>query len=301
VGRILVAPISFGLGDLVVSLPAIQALVAEGRIRGDEVWLVTRSASQSLLAQRILGLAGCIEEEALVVGAGDRHIDLRDHPIQRDHWWGSSAFEDAYGPLGINDILARICADARIPVDLAAPEPLTSQPRHELAGTVLLVHETDGPNKVWPSERWAIVARELRACGTDVRQVTRGESSPAMAGTSTPVVVASTPGDAVDVLTGCRAVIGVDTGLTHIAVQQGTPTVTVCRQRSVYMRPWPHVRVLRGGRCTDSCTEMEDRYAYHERVNLAGFQPTPWRCPAGAPCLDEATPAQALALLFELL
>ena len=41
------APISFGLGDLVVSLPIIQALIADGRGRGDETWLVARSDSQA--------------------------------------------------------------------------------------------------------------------------------------------------------------------------------------------------------------------------------------------------------------
>jgi hypothetical protein len=301
VGRVLVAPISFGLGDLVVSLPAIQALVGESRTCGPDVWLVARSASQAMLAPRIAGLAGCVPEDALAVGSTDRHVDLRDHPIQRDHWWGSTAFEDAYGPLGINDILARIAEDAGITVDLARPEPLTSVPRPELGGTVLLVHETDGPNKAWPAERWAAVAAALRADGIDVRQVTRAEPSPVMAETGIPVVVAPTPGDAVDVLTGCRAVIGVDTGLTHIAVQQGTPTVTMCRQRSVYMRPWAHTRALRGSECTDACADAEARYAYHDRVSLQGFQPTAWRCPAGAPCLGEATPANVLALLRELL
>jgi hypothetical protein len=300
-GRVFVAPISFGLGDLVVSLPAVQALVADARGRDDDVWLVARSTSQSLLAARIPGLAGCVTEDALVLGPDDRHLDLRDHPIQRDHWWGSAAFEDAFGALGINDILARICEDAGIHADFARPEPLTSQPRHDLAGTVLLVHETDAPNKMWPADRWARVASELRADAIDVRQVTRGDASPVMRGTGIPVVVAPTPGDAVDVLTGCRAVIGVDTGLTHIAVQQGTPTVTLCRQHGVYMRPWAHCRALRGGPCTDACAEAEARSAYHDRVSLRGFEPTPWRCPSGAPCLDDATPAQALALLRELL
>ncbi len=40
-----------------------------------------------------------------------RFVDLRDHPLQRDHWWGSAEFEAAFGRLSINDILARICAD----------------------------------------------------------------------------------------------------------------------------------------------------------------------------------------------
>ncbi len=38
-----VAAISFGLGDLVVSLPAVQALIVQGRQDGDETWLVARS------------------------------------------------------------------------------------------------------------------------------------------------------------------------------------------------------------------------------------------------------------------
>ena len=53
--RVYVAPISFGLGDLVVSLPAIQALIAQGRHHGDETWLVARSAAQARLAERIDG------------------------------------------------------------------------------------------------------------------------------------------------------------------------------------------------------------------------------------------------------
>ena len=60
--RVYVAPISFGLGDLVVSLPAIQALIAQGRHDGDETWLVTRSVAQARLADRIAGLTGWVDE-----------------------------------------------------------------------------------------------------------------------------------------------------------------------------------------------------------------------------------------------
>ncbi len=31
------------------------------------------------------------------VQRGDRLIDLRDHPLQRDYWWGSAAFEAGVG------------------------------------------------------------------------------------------------------------------------------------------------------------------------------------------------------------
>ena len=300
--RILVAPVSFGLGDLVVSLPAVQALIEEGQQRGNETWLVARSHSQVLLASRIAGLSGCVHEASLPAPeAGDQFIDLRDHPLQRDFWWGSPAFEDTFGPLNINDILARICADLGIAADFSRPVPLRVWPRPELEHSVLLVTETDGPSKAWPSQRWASLAQSLDDAGLEVRQVTRGDTRAETATTGVPQVPAPTPGDAVDVLSSCRAVVGVDTGLTHIAVQQGTPTLTICRHGSVYARPWSHCRVLRGGPCTGECKDAEAAYAYHDRVSLRGFEPQPWTCPSGATCLDQAEVEHAVALLLGLL
>ena len=127
--RVYVAPISFGLGDLAVSLPAIQALIAQGRHLGDEIWLVARSAAQARLAGRIDGLAGWVEEEAFDRDGHDgRLVDLRDHPLQRDWWWGSPEFEDAFGTLSINEILCRICADFGIDADFTRPIPLDRVP-----------------------------------------------------------------------------------------------------------------------------------------------------------------------------
>ena len=58
--RRFIAPVSFGLGDLVVSLPVVQAAVTAGGCSGTETWLVTRSHSQAALAERIGGLAGTV-------------------------------------------------------------------------------------------------------------------------------------------------------------------------------------------------------------------------------------------------
>ena len=298
--RVLVAPISFGLGDLVVSLPAIQALCV-GRRRAEETWLLARSPAQTRLAPRITGLAGCVDEDSFHPDDCDRLVDLRDHPVQRDFWWGSAEFEAAFGRLDINDILQRICTDMGIEADFSRPVPLDARPRPELGDCVLLVTETDGEDKNWPAERWAAVAAGLVAMGLEVRQVTRSGCSSAMRATGITELPVPTPGDAVDVLTSCRAVVGVDTGLTHIAVQQGTPTVHICRRGSVYFRPWDHCRVLRGDRCTPECLAAESAYAYNERVSLRGWRPEPRACPSGSPCLGRATPARALALLGELL
>jgi Glycosyltransferase family 9 (heptosyltransferase) len=300
--RVLLAPVSFGLGDLVVSLPVAQALIEQGQRRGDQTWLVARAESQALLAPRIGGLSGCVYETSLgAAEPGDQYIDLRDHPLQRDFWWGSPEFEDRFGPLNINDILGRICTDFGIAADFSRPVPLDARPRAELAESVLLVTETDGPSKVWSAQRWAALARLLEDTGLQVRQVTRGHASTDMAATGIPEVPTPTPGDAVDALTSCRAVVGIDTGLTHIAVQQGTPTLTICRHGSVYMRPWSHCRVLRGRPCTAECTDAEAAYAYHDRVSLQGFEPQAWLCPSEARCLEQAGVEDAVALLLELL
>jgi hypothetical protein len=282
--RVFVAPVSRGLGDLVVSLPAAQAFIDEGRRGGNETWLVARSPSQALLAARVAGLTGYVHEGDHESGkAGDRFVDLRDHPLQRDFWWGSPVFEATFGPLNINEILSRICADLGVAADFSRPVPLVAYPRPELEGSVLLVTETDGPWKTWPSQRWPALAGRLQDAGFPVRQVARHRPRAGMATTGIPVVV------------------GVDTGLTHIAVQQGIPTVTICRRGSMYPRPWGHSRVLRGGACTGECTEAEAAYAHNDRISLQGFDPPAWTCPSRAICLEQAGVEEAVALLRELL
>ncbi len=296
-GKTLLAPVSYGLGDLVVSLPAVQALVAEDA----PVWLVARAPSQRLLAERIEGLAGVVDEATFTRRAGDRYIDLREHPLQRDFWWGSAEFEAKFGLMNINVILERICTDLGVNADFSRPIPLAARPRSDLDHTVLFVHETDGVTKSWPADRWAEMAALLRADGHDVAQVTRGNGSSPLDDLGIPALVASTPPEAVDVLSGCRAVIGVDTGLTHIAVQQGTPTVTICRRTSVYVRPWRHSAALRGSNCTDLCREEEASYAYNRVVSLRNFRVVSRGCPSQSACLAETRPDEAAALLREIL
>jgi hypothetical protein len=300
VPRVYVAPISFGLGDLVVSLPIVQALIADSRRRGDETWLVARSASQARLAERITGLAGYVDEETFSRVSGvDRVVDLRDHPIQRDHWWGSPEFEAAVGPLDINQILDRIATDFGIDADFSAPTPLLSSPVPGLDRTVLLVTETDGPAKAWPATKWESLAAQLRR-RFDVRRVTRAVAIGEVDPPSVPALPVPNPGAAVDALSSCRGVIGIDTGLTHIAVQQRTPTVTICRHGSVYFRPWFHTRALRGAPCDAACSAQEQASAYNERVSLRGFQWQPRTCPSGQRCLAELQVEQAVRLFDEL-
>jgi hypothetical protein len=288
VQRNYVAPISFGLGDLVVSLPAIQGLIAQARAIDAETWLVTRSDVQARLADRVAGLAGWVDDACFDRNACDgRFFDLRDHPLQRDWWWGSPAFQEEFGTLTINDILERICTDLGVPADFTRPERLTACPRPEVAGSVLLVIETDGAPKQWSVGHWQSLADALRTRGLDPRVVTRE--------------VAPSIGDAVDMLSAARAVVGIDTGLTHVAVQQGTPTVTICRPPAIYFRSWPQTRAVIGDRCDDACIAAEQAYAYNSRVDLRGFEWQPRPCPVDGRCLTAVQPSAVLKALESML
>jgi Glycosyltransferase family 9 (heptosyltransferase) len=302
VSRVYVAPVSFGLGDLVVSLPAIQALIKQGRQQGDETWLVARSVAQERLAGRIAGLAGWVDEQAFDRDShGARVVDLRDHPLQRDWWWGSVEFENAFGALSINDILGRICADFGIDADFARPMPLIACPRPEYNSSVLLVTESDGPTKEWSTVHWKSLANDIRARGLDVRLVTRDEAAPEMRALGLAEASAPSPGDALDVLGAATAVIGIDTGLTHLAVQQGTPTVTICRAPAVFFRPWPHARAVVGDPCDDACIAADNDRAYNDRVDLRGLRWQPRVCPVGGRCLDSVRPENVLGALDDVL
>jgi hypothetical protein len=298
-GRSYIAPISFGLGDLIVSLPAIQASITENH--PGATWLIARSDGQAALASRIDGLGGCVREAAFDVARADgRVIDLRDHRLQRDYWWGSPEFDEAVGPLSINEILGRICADFGVPADFSQPVPLLARRRPEVSDAVLFVTESES-TKRWPPERWADLASELRACGHDVRMITRREPASEMSDIGIDAIRAPTPCDAIDLLGSCRAVAGIDTGFTHIAAQQGTPTVGIYRNRAVYFRPWPHCRAIVGDQCDESCRAVERDYAYNARVGNPAAEWQPRSCPVGARCLQAVHPADVLDALRELL
>lgn len=299
VRRRFIAPVSFGLGDLVISLPVVQAAVNADRCSDGETWLVTRSQSQAALAERVSGLAGTVAEGDAAINP-ETYIDLRDHPLQRDHWWGTPEFFAAYGHCSINEIIAQIGADFGVVGDFSEPFPLEAQARPDAEGLVLFVAETDGAAKRWAPERWVGLANELGRQGLDVAVVTRDAGGNALVDCGLAGVVAATPGEAVDLFSACRAVVGVDTGLTHIAAQQRTPTITLSRKPAVYFRDWDHTRLVTGSACDPLCQRAERAYAYNRRVDLTGEHPVPRVCPAKARCLDAIEPVSVLRALGEL-
>jgi len=144
---------------------------------------------------------------------------------------------------------------ARLPVPVLASATAPGRP------CVALVHGSSRADKQWPHPHWLELARRLDAAGCSVALLhgtdAEQQRSEAMAREMPNAVV--WPRLALDALTdalaACAGVIGVDSGLSHIAVALDLPHVQIynfdtawrtgpighAHQRSVYAAPAPSV------------------------------------------------------------
>lgn len=129
---------------------------------------------------------------------------------------------------------------------------------------VALVHGSSRADKQWPADYWLALAARLDATGHDVALLhgtdAEQQRSEALARGMDHAVVwpRLALDDLVDALAGCAGVIGVDSGLSHIAVALDLPHVQLYnfdtawrtgplerpRQRSVFARPTPDVQAV---------------------------------------------------------
>ena len=99
----------------------------------------------------------------------------------------------------------------------------------------VLLHATSRADKLWPVPHWIELGQALEDAG--VRSIVpwgndeeRSRSDRIAAGLRHAAVPPKAPlGGVVGLLTGAQAVIGVDTGLTHLAAALGTPVVALFR------------------------------------------------------------------------
>jgi heptosyltransferase I len=155
-----------------------------------------------------------------------------------------------------------LCARA---LGYAVPQPLRFGLRaqgqaHGPAKTVCLVHGSSREDKCWPQSHWLELGRRLIAQGFEIALPHGGdaerERSEAIArelGAQAQVWPRLDLGALADRMAGCAGVIGVDSGLSHIAVALDLPHVQIynfdtawrtgplgsARQRAVYAQPTP--------------------------------------------------------------
>jgi heptosyltransferase I len=97
----------------------------------------------------------------------------------------------------------------------------------------VLLHATSRADKLWPIERWVQLGRELEARGLRCSlpsgsAVERSRSEQIAAALGSPLVPELMPlAGMAQLLARAAAVIGVDTGLTHLAAALGVPVVAL--------------------------------------------------------------------------
>lgn len=269
------APISLGLGDLMVSLPALQALIATGV----PTFLVSRSPMQEGLEDRISGLAGVVREvdfDPSKLSKEDVFYNLRNHPLQTDYIWGMGEFESRYPGYKITQVLMGICEDFGIDADYSQLLQLPFNRREEVQDTVVFVPGSAGIVKCWPVFHWLELAERLKSRGIKCAVVGEPDRSTivesclenGLGHVETPTIT-----DALDVLSSSRCVVAVDTGLMHVAVQQRVPTVSLFRYNVMFQRDYSHVRSLSAPRCPQECTDIEYGGEPNKVVSYDSFEP----------------------------
>jgi hypothetical protein len=286
-----IAPISWGLGDLVISLPVIQALVDQGV----STYLVVHSRLHVGLAQRMTGLKGVItEDEYQRLDLLHSYVNLREHPLQQELWWGSLQYYEKFADKRINDLLSTICSDFGIAANLNKLIPLAINRKDLGPRTIIFIPGSDGDFKCWPTSHWLVVADILRDAGWRVIVLGQPDVSKAVIELIGKIEWFDTPGicDALDIISSGCGVIGVDTGLMHLAAHQLIPTIGLFRQRPVYWRPYEHCfKVEAAFPCDQACHAAALACSNQDITSFVDYQPQSWSCAR----LDEANCMQSLS------
>lgn len=115
----------------------------------------------------------------------------------------------------------------------AADTPTQLVPDGTPGPTAVLLTATSREDKLWPEERWAALGRELRGhglhCLLPAGSSAERERAARIAGQIPDAVVMPPAGlrELAGHLSAARLVVGVDTGLVHLAAALGRPTVAL--------------------------------------------------------------------------
>jgi hypothetical protein len=290
---------------LIVCLPAIQSLIASG----EPTYLVMRAPKQAGLERWIPGLAGWLYENEMIeqgLPEGARYINLREHPLQSAHYWGSPEFEAKWPGYRIADILAGICKDFGIAADFENPQPLPFEHCPRAAGRVLLMPGTAARFKIWRKDYWLQLAQMLTDRGIEFSIVGEPYHSPdvrELVDTGLSWLETKTLKDALNAVSSCRAVVSVDTGLMHLALNQGTPAVTMYINNPGYLqyeRTVRHCYAIITPPCQQACTEEEPKKVPNEKLVWKDHaESIPWSChaPDQLRCMGFVTPQLVLQTL----
>jgi len=301
------APISEGLGDLLVTLPALQALINTGV----PTYLVLRSPKQDGVVELIAGLAGVYKENdfmQLKLASTDTFINMRDHPLQTAHVFGSDNFFNAFGRITIVDICRRICKDLIVDklqldcnFDTYAPFPFDLDSR--ASGSILLVPGSAGAFKCWSASAWMELHHKLKVMGIPSFMLGQPDKSAEvreLVDLGLPWLPTDSLATALNLISSARAMVAVDTGLLHLAIQQGIPSVGLYIERSIFHRPQSNCYPIFAPDLCQDCPlwtgippTTDVYFASHGETDFA-----PCAQPAGERCVEQISVEAVLKRLL---
>ena len=128
--------------------------------------------------------------------------------------------------------------------------------------SVAFIHGTSRPDKTWPLQNWVDLGQRLAASGYQIKlvhgspkELVFSQAIAAQLGANSMVLPTLSLSDLTEQLASCRGAIGVDSGVSHIAVALGLPHVQIynfdtawrtgplgsAHQVSVFAQPSPSV------------------------------------------------------------
>lgn len=235
-----------GIGDVLVCKPAFEWLCANG---AEPVFFVARGPRQVGLSRLLQGAAGEVREDELpgIVKPEDRVINLRAHSWQTDHDWFSAEFKARYPGIKVSEILDDACREHGIHADNREIRALPFSIDERGSNKVVLVPNTTMKAKKLRPQFWMDLAHTLKVRGWDA--IVLGSTAPnTVNATELQTLVehglthhaTQDLQEAINIISSARAVVSLDTGLMHIAVQQGINTVAIFGACEVYYRPAPN-------------------------------------------------------------
>jgi hypothetical protein len=304
------APIAEGMGDLLITLPVVQALIDTG----NPTYLVLRSPKQEGIAEMIAGLAGHLTGPTFLsykLAKDDCFINMRNHPIQTEHIFGTDEFFESFGRINIVDVVGLICKDLiidrlGIDCDWKNFQPLAFSVEEAIKDKIVFVPGSAGSFKCWPAKNWLqlhalLASRDLKV--VMVGEPHRSKEVQELRDAGLEWHPTPTFADAVNVVSSARAIVTVDTGLMHLSVQQQKPTVALIMERSIFVRREPNSYPVFAPDCVTQClgwTEAKPNSSVHF-TEYGDFKFVDCSAPSYNWCMDRIDVSRVFATLKEAL
>jgi ADP-heptose:LPS heptosyltransferase len=294
----------------VVLLPLLTQLVKD-KIA---IFLVVRSLIQQECCSLLPGLAGAVRESdfyEMGLDKAERFLDFLGHQIIQTYCHNTARFKELYAPMRMNGVLSEICHSWGLPCDFSRLDPLPFKAIRKLGDTVLLVPGATSNTKRWAKDHWLILCKEIERYGLKSAVLGQPERSGAvreLISANVKWVETNKLSQALNVISSARCTVACDTGLMHLSVQQGKPTIALFGHDTFWYRPYPHCFPIYSpgcqARCLDSLLALE-AYSGNWAKERRNFDETGWTgtdylsCAVSDPaaCMSEISPQAVIDCL----